>query len=211
MINTLKKYFELTPEQCALFERMAQVYGYWNERINVVSRKDMENFVERHILHSLSLAKLGLFESGDRVMDVGCGGGFPVVPLAVIYPDVHFTAVDSIGKKIRVVSEVVRELGLGNVEAHNCRAESLTGEWQWIVSRAVAPQAQVMEWVSGRWQKGVLTLKGGDLTAELAEVKLPRGAESQILSISDIFEEEFFQTKQIIAIFDKKVAKKFGK
>ncbi len=200
-MSILEKYFELSATQRELFVRAVEQYTIWNERVNVVSRKDMENFVERHVLHSLSIAKLELIEPGHTVLDLGCGGGFPVVPLAVLMPEVKFTAVDSIGKKIKVVQAVCEELGLTNVQAVNARVENLSGKWDWVVSRAVAPQGQLMEWVAGRWNKGVLTLKGGEgLSAELSEARLPKGAVAAIQKVADFFDEPFFETKSIVVV-----------
>ncbi len=200
-MTLVEKYFELTPLQRGLFEKAVESYGYWNERVNVVSRKDMDNFTERHILHSLSIAKLGLIHPGQRVLDVGCGGGFPTVPLAILMPEVNFTAVDSIGKKIKVLRSVCEELGLTNVEAVNGRVEAVNGKWDWVVSRAVARQNLVMQWIQGRWANGVLTLKGGEgLAAEIKEAKLPKGATAEVVGISEFYEEIFFETKSIVVV-----------
>lgn len=199
-MDLLLKYFpSLTADQRSKFERLSSLYADWNTKINVISRADVPNLYERHVLHSLALARGGWINDGDRVLDIGCGGGFPVVPLAILMPEVNFTAVDSIGKKIRVVAGVVSELGLVNVEARNCRAESLAGQWDWVVSRAVAPLGSLLEWSAGRYSKGLLSLKGGDLGAEI-EVSGVSAQGVELFEVSDWFGEEFFSTKRVLFV-----------
>lgn len=184
----------LTPLQRNQFAALQGLYRVWNERINVISRKDMPNLYLHHVLHSLSIAKCNLIGSGQRVADIGCGGGFPSIPLAILMPDVQFTAVDSIGKKIRVVKEVAGALELKNVEVKNCRAEALTERYDWIVSRAVAQLADFMGFVSGKYTKGILYLKGGDLEQEIAAA----GGVKMVYDIGDWFGEDFFDSKRLL-------------
>lgn len=202
-MTLITRYFpDLTPLQQSQFERLAPLYGEWNARINVISRKDMDHFYERHVLHSLAIARVCRFDAGARVLDVGCGGGFPGIPLAIMFPEVHFTLVDSIGKKIKVVDEVARELGLTNVEAVNGRAEAVAPGYDYVVSRAVTRMDQFVGWTwdkirrgkCGDLQSGILYLKGGDLAEELAEA----GKQYEIFAISDFFEGEFFETKSVV-------------
>ena len=169
------------------------LYAEWNLRINVISRKDMEHFVERHVLHSLAIAKVRDFGASERVMDVGTGGGFPGIPLAIMFPETRFTLVDSIGKKISVVRGVSEALGLKNVEAVNGRAESVHGRFDCVVTRAVAPMATLLGWVSDKCGE-ILALKGGDLTDELAAT----GRDYTLYKVSDFFSGEFFETKRIV-------------
>uniref|UniRef100_UPI00356525ED 16S rRNA (guanine(527)-N(7))-methyltransferase RsmG n=1 Tax=Muriicola sp. TaxID=2020856 RepID=UPI00356525ED len=174
--DLILKYFpELTDTQTRQFTAMAGLYQDWNQKINVVSRKDVDELYLRHILHSLGIAKVISFLPGSRVLDVGTGGGFPGIPLAVLFPKTQFTLVDSIGKKIRVVKEVIDGLGLNNVNAVHSRVEELQGSFDFIVSRAVAAMPSFVRWVDGRIRQksvhplknGILYLKGGDLTEEL--------------------------------------------
>lgn len=204
-MELLLKYFpNLTADQRSKFERLAALYDDWNAKINVISRADVPNLYERHVLHSLALARGGWIHNGDRVLDIGCGGGFPVVPLAILMPEVHFTAVDSVGKKIRVVQGVASELGLSNVEARNCRAESLDGCWDWVVSRAVAPLGSLLEWSAGLYSKGLLSLKGGDLGVEIEQAKAVYGPAvgrfADIFDVSEWFDEEFFLAKKVVFV-----------
>ena len=196
-MELLERYFELSERQRAQFEAMEPFYAEWNARINVVSRAEPEHFYQRHVLYSLALAKAGLLSDGDRVLDLGCGGGFPTIPLAVLYPEVRFTAVDSIGKKIKVVAAAVEALGLTNVEAVNARAEALTGEWDWVISRAVAPTSDLLKWSKGKWRKGLAALKGGDLTDELAAAK---ASSAEVLEVGQWFDDEFFSTKKVVLL-----------
>jgi 16S rRNA (guanine527-N7)-methyltransferase len=191
------KYFpDLLPRQKEQFAALEPLYIEWNSRINVISRREMESgeFYARHVLHSLAISKVCDFGGGESVIDIGTGGGFPAVPLAILYPSVRFTAVDSIGKKIRVVEEIARAVGLDNLVAVNGRAESVPGRWDWAVSRAVAPAATILGWVWPRIDRGVALLKGGDLEAELAATRRPHTEHN----IADWFDDPFFATKKVI-------------
>jgi 16S rRNA (guanine527-N7)-methyltransferase len=201
-VKLLVKYFpDLDDNQIKQFEKISEVYKDWNQKINVVSRKDIDEIYIRHVLHSMGIAKIQAFLPGSKVLDVGTGGGFPGIPLAILFPETEFTLVDSIGKKIKVVEEVVEELGLQNVKAINDRVENISGEFDFIVSRAVAVMPSFVHWVKGKIAKrslherknGILYLKGGDLSDEL---ELYRTVE--VFELSDIFEEEFFDTKKVV-------------
>ena len=201
----LQKYFpELTSFQLNQFEQMAEQYRIWNEQINVISRKDIDFIFEHHILHSLAIAKVISFKKGTRVLDVGTGGGFPGIPLAVFFPDVAFHLVDSIGKKIKVVNEVAAALGLKNVKATHSRVELIEETFDFVVSRAVTRLVEFTPWVKTKFNKesvnslanGILYLKGGDLTAELAPYK--SNAKMKLFDLSAYFEEEFFETKKVV-------------
>ncbi|TXE20442.1 16S rRNA (guanine(527)-N(7))-methyltransferase RsmG [Psychroflexus gondwanensis] len=201
-MKLLVKYFpDLDDNQIKQFEKISEVYKDWNQKINVVSRKDIDEIYIRHVLHSMGIAKIQAFLPGSKVLDVGTGGGFPGIPLAILFPETEFTLVDSIGKKIKVVEEVVEELGLQNVKAVNDRVENISGEFDFIVSRAVAVMPSFVHWVKGKIAKrslherknGILYLKGGDLSDEL---ELYRTVE--VFELSDIFEEEFFDTKKVV-------------
>ncbi|MFI3295272.1 MAG: 16S rRNA (guanine(527)-N(7))-methyltransferase RsmG [Rikenellaceae bacterium] len=194
-MDELLKYFpDLSPRQREQFEAMGALYMEWNSKINVVSRKDIDQIYTRHILHSLAVARCAKISSGDRVADVGCGGGFPVIPLAVLMPDVHFTAIDSIGKKIRVVSEISSALGLKNLTPINARIESVEEDFDWIVSRAVTELSRFVGWTWGKTRNGILYLKGGDLAQEIAD----SGKKVELYNLSDWYSEEFFETKQLL-------------
>ncbi|MEQ3654813.1 MAG: 16S rRNA (guanine(527)-N(7))-methyltransferase RsmG [Dokdonia sp.] len=201
-MELITHYFpDLTATQLAQFEKLSALYEDWNVKINVVSRKDIDEIYLRHVLHSLGIAKVMAFEPGAQVMDVGTGGGFPGIPLAILYPDTQFHLVDSIGKKIKVVNEVVAGLGLTNVKATNDRVEQLDGSYDFIVSRAVAQMETFVRWVKGHIAKksthplknGILYLKGGDLAQELAN--FPKAT---IYPLSDYFAEDFFETKKVV-------------
>lgn len=203
-MELIEKYFSgvLTPMQRERFARLGELYGCWNAKINVVSRKDIDALYLKHVLHSLAIARVCRFDGGARVLDAGCGGGFPSVPLAILSPQVRFTAVDSIGKKIAVVRGIAGELGLDNLDAVHGRVEQVSGKYDYVVSRAVTRMAAFVPWVwdkiepgqRGSLPAGILYLKGGDLTEELAEA----GKRHELFSISDFFEEEFFETKQVV-------------
>lgn len=201
-MQRIKKYFpEVSPTQMEQFILMEKSYRDWNEKINVVSRKDIDELVERHILHSLAIAKVLSFKPGTRVLDVGTGGGFPGVPLAVLFPKVEFHLVDSIAKKIKVVNEVVDGLGLKNVLAEQKRAEKIKGEYDFIVSRAVTQMSRFMLWTKGKVKKeskhelsnGILYLKGGDLSEELSSYPSVK-----LYPIKNFFEADFFETKKVV-------------
>ena len=202
-MDIILKYFpELTERQRQQFAALLPLYEEWNAQINVISRKDMDAFYEHHVLHSLAIAKVQPFMPQAEILDVGTGGGFPGVPLAILFPETRFLLVDSIGKKIKVVNDVVAQLGLENVRAEQTRAEQVKGQFDFIVSRAVTDLSQFVPWVRDKVARkqrhhlpnGILYLKGGDLTAELA----PFGKRVSTWDISDYFEEEFFQTKKVI-------------
>ena len=195
------KYFpNLTDQQKSQFQQLEKLYKDWNEKINVISRKDIDEFYERHVLHSLGIAKIMEFADGTKVLDIGTGGGFPGIPLAILFPNVEFTLVDSIGKKITVVNAVAESLGLKNVKAYHERAEKIKDKFHFVVSRAVTQMPVFLRWLKGKFEKeqfnpkhnGVLYLKGGDLGEELAGIKC------EIYHLKDQFEEEFFDTKKVV-------------
>jgi len=199
------KYFpEITEQQQEQYAQLAELYPYWNQQINVISRKDLDSLYERHVLHSLGIAKVMGFLPGEQVLDVGTGGGFPGIPLAIMFPDANFHLVDSIGKKIKVVQEVAQALGLQNVKASHMRAEQVPGKFNFVVSRAVTQLKDFYPWVKGKFEKksgnqlanGILYLKGGDLEQEIAE----SGLAVQQYFLKNYFEEEFFETKQVIYV-----------
>ena len=200
-VALILKYFpEITDEQKQQFEKLEQLYTEWNEKINVISRKDMDGLYEKHILHSLGIAKVMPFADGTKVLDVGTGGGFPGIPLAILFPEVSFTLIDSIGKQIKVVEAVSEGLGLKNVTAVHGRAEKLKEKFHFVVSRAVTQMPEFLRWLKGKFEKeqfnekhnGVLYLKGGDLAEELA------GLRCEIFQLKNYFEEEFFDTKKVV-------------
>ena len=197
------KYFpDITERQKEQFERLGTLYQEWNARINVVSRKDMEHLYTRHILHSLAIAKVCQFEAGARVLDIGCGGGFPSVPLAIMFPEVEFVGCDSIAKKIRVVEGVKEGAEINNLRAVNCRAEQLGEKFDYVVSRAVTEMARFMPWAwpllrkgqKGTLPNGILYLKGGELAEELAATR----RHWDLYDIHTMFEDEFFDTKRVV-------------
>jgi 16S rRNA (guanine527-N7)-methyltransferase len=200
--NLIYKHFpNLSEKQQEQFESLADLYADWNLKINVVSRKDIEELYLRHVLHSLAIAKFIKFNPGAEVLDVGTGGGFPGIPLAILFPETHFTLVDAIGKKIKVVQEVIDGLGLENVTAKHLRVEEEKNQFDFVVSRAVAAMPTFMRWIKGRIKKnsehsiknGVLYLKGGDLEEELKDYKTV-----QIYSLTDYYEDPFFETKKLV-------------
>jgi 16S rRNA (guanine527-N7)-methyltransferase len=201
-MNRILNYFDnLTEEQLTQFAAMEEVYRSWNARINVISRKDIDELSTRHILHSLSIAKVQPFNPGAKILDVGTGGGFPGIPLAVLFPETSFCLVDSIGKKIRVVREVSNALGLKNVATINARVEEVEGQFDFIVSRAVAQMETFVYWTRGKISRksmhelknGILYLKGGDLSSELASFP-----QATCYALNEIFKEDFFETKYVV-------------
>jgi 16S rRNA (guanine527-N7)-methyltransferase len=201
-MDIIHKYFKnLSATQIQQFEKLQELYEDWNLKINVVSRKDIDELYLRHVLHSLAIAKVVQFKPGAKVLDVGTGGGFPGIPLAILFPETQFHLVDSIGKKIKVVNEVVEGLGLENVKTTNDRVEELKGTYDFIVSRAVAQMETFVGWTKGKISKkqnhdlknGILYLKGGDLSEEL---KLYTSA--TIYDLPTYFEEDFYETKKVV-------------
>ena len=202
-MEIIHKYFkDLTATQIEQFSKLQELYKDWNLKINVVSRKDIDELYLRHVLHSLAIAKLVQFKPGSKVLDVGTGGGFPGIPLAILFPETQFHLVDSIGKKIKVVNEVAEGLGLTNVKTTNGRVEEeVKDTYDFIVSRAVAQMETFVRWTKGKISKkqnhdiknGILYLKGGDLTEEL---KLYTSA--TIYNLTDYFEEDFYETKKLV-------------
>jgi 16S rRNA (guanine527-N7)-methyltransferase len=192
---------DLTERQRDQFAALHDLYTEWNAKINVISRKDMESFYEKHVLHSLGIAKTYSFKPGQKVLDVGTGGGFPGIPLAILFPETHFHLVDSIGKKIKVVLAVAEALGLENVRADHGRAEEFKGPYDFVVSRAVTQMQRFVPWIKGKISQknldperinGLLYLKGGDLAQELGTMK------ARISSLSNFFTSEFFETKKVV-------------
>ncbi|RYZ19819.1 MAG: 16S rRNA (guanine(527)-N(7))-methyltransferase RsmG [Chitinophagaceae bacterium] len=201
-MNEIRNYFpDLTPGQIAQFEALAALYEDWNSKINVISRKDIAELYVRHVLHSLAIAKVQPFLPGSFVLDLGTGGGFPGIPLAILFPETQFYLIDVIAKKIKVVQAVADALGLKNVKAEQKRAEAVAGNFDFIVSRAVTNMPDFVTWVRGKVKKesrhelqnGVLYLKGGDLTDELSVFQ-----KTVIYEIPEFFSEEFFETKKVV-------------
>ena len=201
-MKEITKYFiNLSERQLEQFDKLSHLYSEWNDKINVISRKDMDELYERHVLHSLGIAKVQTFLPGAQVMDIGTGGGFPGIPLAILFPETNFLLVDSIGKKITVVKEVAQALDLKNVQAIQERAENVKGEFDFIVSRAVTRMDDFTKWTKHKIRKkslhelsnGILYLKGGDLTEELQH--FPK---AKIFELSTYFEEAFFETKKVV-------------
>ncbi|HMR57592.1 MAG TPA: 16S rRNA (guanine(527)-N(7))-methyltransferase RsmG [Cyclobacteriaceae bacterium] len=199
------QYFpDVTQNQTAQFGKLAAVYKEWNDKINVISRKDIDNIYINHVLHSLGIAKVISFKAGAEVLDVGTGGGFPGIPLAILFPETRFHLVDSIGKKITVVNEVAKALGLKNVKAEQARAEQVKGKYDFIISRAVTRMKEFHGWIYNKAKaqsvhnldNGILYLKGGDLDEEMNELKRPYS----VYNLSDYFKEEFFETKKVIYV-----------
>ena len=201
-MQILNKYFpNLSETQVQHFKQLELLYTEWNAKINVISRKDIAALYERHVLHSLGIAKVQPFNPGARILDVGTGGGFPGIPLAILFPEAEFYLVDSIGKKIKVVEEVSAALGLKNVKAAHIRAEKVKGEFDFIVSRAVTTMPDFVKWVRKKVAKkqqhtlknGILYLKGGDLTEELSLY-----SSASLYELSAFFDEDFFETKKVV-------------
>lgn len=202
-MELIERYFpDLTSEQRRQFALLGSLYATWNARINVISRKDQEQLYLRHVLHSLAIARVCRFDAGARVLDVGCGGGFPGVPLAILFPEARFTAADSIRKKITVVEGVAAGLGLTNLTPRCVRVETLTERFDYVVSRAVTAMPEFVGWIWNRLEKGqkgslpngILYLKGGDLAEELALT----GKRWHVYDIPRFFGEEFFETKKVV-------------
>lgn len=204
-VDLIQKYFEnLSETQIEQFSKLGALYEDWNTKINVVSRKDVEFLYEKHVLHSLAIAKFMPFKAQAEVLDLGTGGGFPGIPLAILFPETSFMLVDSIRKKVKVVEEVVTGLGLKNVAFEQERVEKLEGKFDFVVSRAVAPLKTLMYWTRGKYldmwnhdfRNGLICLKGGDLTAEIQEAS----KKVEVVNISDYFEGEFFDTKKVVYV-----------
>lgn len=202
-IDLIQHYFpNLTEDQKAKFNALGKLYAEWNSQINVISRKDTDNFYERHVLHSLAIAKVIEFNLGTKILDIGTGGGFPGIPLAILFPECEFLLVDSIGKKIKVVLEVANALELKNVRAVHQRAEQVKEQFHFIVSRAVTAMPAFMKWTKGKFLKesnnrmknGILYLKGGDLREEMAGIT----GHIRYTNISDFYSEAFFETKKVV-------------
>lgn len=202
MEEILRYFPNLSNTQIEQYKALEELYVYWNERINVVSRKDIDSLYTRHVLHSLGIAKYVTFKSGSTILDVGTGGGFPGIPLAIMFPDVQFLLIDSIAKKITVVNDVIEKIGLSNCKAEQVRAEKVKIKFDFIVSRAVTQLPKFYNWVRNNVKKesshaiknGIVYLKGGDLTEELA----PFAKRIQSKNLSDYFDDEFFETKKVI-------------
>ena len=203
-MERISKYFKgLSEGQLQQFNKLEALYKHWNSLINVISRKDIDELYLRHVLHSLGIAKVQHFKPNTHILDVGTGGGFPGIPLAIMFPETKFYLVDSIGKKIKVVQEVVNALGLKNVKAEHTRAEKVKGEFDFIVSRAVTNMDDFAKWTRKKVAKkqyhelknGILYLKGGDLTEELAKF-----SRATIYNLSDFYTEDFFESKKVVHI-----------
>ena len=201
-MNEILQYFpDLTEIQLAQFQKLEELYHDWNAKINVISRKDIDELYIKHVLHSLAIAKIQKFEIGTYILDVGTGGGFPGIPLAILFPETRFYLIDIILKKINVVNAVVEGLGLKNVKAEQMRAENVKGDFDFIVSRAVTNMPDFVSWIKDKIKKtnkhelqnGILYLKGGDLTEELAS--FPKATQ---YNIADFFDNEFFETKKVV-------------
>lgn len=204
-MEIIREYFpDLNREIFSKFTRLPPLYSEWNEKINVISRKDIDQIAERHVLHSLAIAKFIQFKPETRILDVGTGGGFPGIPLAIMFPESEFHLVDSIGKKVKVVNEVSSALDLQNVTTSQIRAEQVAEKFDFVVSRAVTRMKPFLEWVKSKFSEksfndrsnGVIALKGGDLSEELSEIKRPY----MEVNVSDYFRKEFFETKKIVYV-----------
>jgi 16S rRNA (guanine527-N7)-methyltransferase len=204
-MDIILKYFpDLTEEQTELYGRLENLYYYWNDKINVISRKDIKRFYERHVLHSLSIAKFIRFVPGTKILDVGTGGGFPGIPLAIYFPEVYFYLIDSTGKKIKVVNAVLNDLRIRNISAWQIRAEQLNEKYDFVVSRAVTNLTKFVPWVRNNISSkqrnalpnGILYLKGGDIEREISSFR----KYVVIENLSQYFSEEYFVTKKLVYI-----------
>ena len=201
MEEIVKQFPNLTENQILQFQKLESLYQDWNAKINVISRKDIDELYTKHVLHSLAIAKIQPFEAGTYILDVGTGGGFPGIPLAILFPETRFYLIDVILKKINVVKAVAEELGLKNVKAEQMRAENVKGDYDFIVSRAVTNMPDFVSWIKDKikkqnkhkFQNGILYLKGGDLTEELKD--FPKATE---YNIGEFFKDEFFETKKVV-------------
>ena len=204
MEELLRFFPDLDQAKQAQFKQLWPLYLDWNLKINLISRKDFEFLYTRHILHSLAIAKVATFSDGTKILDVGTGGGFPGIPLSIMFPQCQFTLIDSIAKKVAVVDDVIKQLGLKNATAVRGRAEELHEKFDFVVSRAVAPMAEFKGWIwksilpggQNALPNGILYLKGGDLRAELKEIRAPY----EIIDIDKIFDDPFFETKKVVYI-----------
>lgn len=206
-MDIILKYFpDLTETQKEQFAQLQPLYAEWNEKINVISRKDIDNLYERHILHSLAIAKMVRFEPGASILDLGTGGGLPGIPLAILFPETKFVMVDGTGKKIRVANSIIDKIGLKNAVAKHTRAEDLKQRFDFVLARAVTRLDRLVDWTRRRLKKkqihgqpnGLITLKGGNVNAEIAD--LPRNEYVEVYVISDYFEEEFFEEKFVVYV-----------
>lgn len=204
-MNIIQKYFtNLTELQAEQFAQLEALYNDWNAKINVISRKDIQNLYEHHVLHSLGIAKVVNFKDGTTVMDLGTGGGFPGIPLAILFPNVQFHLVDSIGKKVKVANEVATAIGLKNVKFSHARAEEIKEQYDFVVTRAVMPMVDLMKVARKNIKKeqhnavpnGIIALKGGELAGEIASMKNI----CTVWELSDFFEEEYFKTKKVVHV-----------
>lgn len=205
-MRIVDKYFpELTPEQRRQIAMLGMLYARWNEKINVISRKDIENLYERHVLSSLAIAKVIRFRPGTEIMDAGTGGGFPGIPLAILFPEVNFYLIDSVGKKIKVVDAIAQEIGLQNVEPEQVRLEKVRRQFDFIVSRAVTRIPELVNWAYGKVRRkgfndlpnGIMYLKGGDFSDEISNLR----HHFRIYGINQYFNEAFFETKKLVHIW----------
>lgn len=208
-MEIIQKYFpNLTALQAEQFAQLEVLYNDWNAKINVISRKDIQNLYEHHVLHSLGIAKVVNFKDGTTVMDLGTGGGFPGIPLAILFPNVQFHLVDSIGKKVKVANEVATAIGLKNVKFSHARAEEIKEQYDFVVTRAVMPMVDLVKVAKKNISKvqhnavpnGIIALKGGELVGEIASMKNI----STVWELSDFFEEEYFKTKKVVHVTIKK-------
>lgn len=204
-MEIIKKYFpDITEHQAEQFAQLDALYSDWNAKINVISRKDIQNLYEHHVLHSLGIAKVTRFQPGTGVMDLGTGGGFPGIPLAILFPEVQFHLVDSIGKKVRVANEVATAIGLKNVKFSHARAEEIKEQYDFVVTRAVMPMIDLMKVARKNIKKeqknaipnGIIALKGGELDGEIASMRNI----ATVWELSDFFEEEYFETKKVVHV-----------